>query len=99
MVPRVYSYQDVAEAMVVHELVERNLSLKAIKATIELLREQQGTGWPLSDAHLEVPRDPSPRELGAKKDVGVKHTIIFVGIPDTGDHLDPRSQPSHARHR
>lgn len=54
--PRIYSYQDVAEAMVVHELVLSNVSLDAIKSTIATLREQFGTSWPLSHTDLYVPR-------------------------------------------
>jgi uncharacterized protein (DUF433 family) len=45
--PRVYSYQDVAEAMVVHELEDAGAGLKSIKRTIERLRERQGMDWPL----------------------------------------------------
>ena len=40
--PRVYSYQDVAEAMVVHELVQRDVALDAIKDAIAFLRESHG---------------------------------------------------------
>ncbi len=46
-VPHVYSYQDVAEAMVVHELLDLEADLKSIKRTIERLREREGLDWPL----------------------------------------------------
>src|SRR4051812_42079863 len=49
--PRVYSYQDVAEAMVVHELLER-ADLKSIKRAIARLRERHGHDWPLQ--HSDV---------------------------------------------
>lgn len=52
VVPHVYSYQDVAEAMVVHELAENGADLKSIKRTITRLRERYGHGWPLSRADL-----------------------------------------------
>jgi uncharacterized protein (DUF433 family) len=45
--PRVYSYQDVAEAMVVHELEDFGADLKSIKRAILRLRDRHGTDWPL----------------------------------------------------
>lgn len=50
--PRVYSYQDVAEAMIVHELRDRGVPYPSIKETISALRERSGNGWPLSRARL-----------------------------------------------
>lgn len=46
-VPKVYSFQDVAEAMVVHELEDAGADLKSIKRAIERLRERHGMAWPL----------------------------------------------------
>jgi len=51
--PLVYSFQDVAEAMMVHELEDRGVPLQPIKLTIEGLRQAAGN-WPLQHAHLEV---------------------------------------------
>jgi uncharacterized protein (DUF433 family) len=51
IVPLVYSYQDVAEAMAVHELILRGTPLQRIKRAIELLREEYGD-WPLTQAPL-----------------------------------------------
>jgi uncharacterized protein (DUF433 family)/DNA-binding transcriptional MerR regulator len=48
-VPRIYSYQDVAEAMVVHELLDRGVPLLKIKLAIKILRTEYGD-WPLSHA-------------------------------------------------
>jgi uncharacterized protein (DUF433 family)/DNA-binding transcriptional MerR regulator len=48
--PRVYSYQDVAEAMVVHELVERDIPYREIRDHIEDLRMRFGIDWPLTQA-------------------------------------------------
>jgi uncharacterized protein (DUF433 family)/DNA-binding transcriptional MerR regulator len=49
-IPKVYSYQDVAEAMVVHDLLERSISHREIKTAIEALA---GYGdWPLSAVDL-----------------------------------------------
>jgi len=50
--PRVYSYQDVAEAMVVHELRERDTDYRIIKDTIETLRRVTGNAWPLTHGAL-----------------------------------------------
>lgn len=48
--PRIYSYQDVAEAMVVHELLERGVPHRDIGRAIELLRDHGD--WPLTHAPL-----------------------------------------------
>jgi len=45
--PYVYSYQDVAEALVVHELEDAGADLASIRRAIEHLRRRHGTGWPL----------------------------------------------------
>ena len=48
---RTYSFQDVAEAMVVHELLERGVPHHAIRKAICALEGEHGD-WPLSDAPL-----------------------------------------------
>jgi uncharacterized protein (DUF433 family)/DNA-binding transcriptional MerR regulator len=45
--PRVYSFEDVAEAMIVHELEELGADLPSIRRAVERLRERQHVGWPL----------------------------------------------------
>jgi uncharacterized protein (DUF433 family) len=45
--PRVYSYGDVAEALIVHELQELGARLPAIHRAVDRLRERDGTDWPL----------------------------------------------------
>jgi uncharacterized protein (DUF433 family) len=50
--PRIYSFQDVAEAMVVHELRDRDVPYRSIKRTIDDLRERYGGDWPLTHAKL-----------------------------------------------
>ncbi len=50
-VPRVYSFQDVAEAMVVHELLERGLTHREIRRAIHNLRHRFGD-WPLLTAPI-----------------------------------------------
>jgi len=71
---RIYSFQDVAEAMIVHELLERGVARRAIKAAVGRLRESAGSGWPLLDAHLLVP------------DQG--HASRTVVVADAGGHVD-----------
>jgi uncharacterized protein (DUF433 family)/DNA-binding transcriptional MerR regulator len=51
--PRIYSYQDVAEAIIVHELLDRGLPLPVLRPIIEALREERGN-WPLQHASLET---------------------------------------------
>lgn len=50
-IPRVYSFQDIAEAMVVHELLERRVTHRDIKRAIRELGDRYGA-WPLTDAKL-----------------------------------------------
>ena len=55
--PRIYSYQDVAEAIIVHELLDRGVPLRVLWPVIEALREQWGA-WPLQHASLETVSAP-----------------------------------------
>lgn len=57
--PHVYSVEDVAEAAIVHELLQRGVRHVQVRRAIEHLRGY-GT-WPLSDAPLATTREPSPR--------------------------------------
>jgi uncharacterized protein (DUF433 family) len=45
--PRVYSFEDVGEAIIVHELEELGASLRAIHRAVERLREREQDEWPL----------------------------------------------------
>jgi uncharacterized protein (DUF433 family)/DNA-binding transcriptional MerR regulator len=49
--PLVYSYEDVAEAIVVHELIDRGVPHRQIRRAIGLLRDDFGP-WPLAGAEL-----------------------------------------------
>jgi uncharacterized protein (DUF433 family) len=51
--PQVYSFQDVAEAIMVHELLTKKVPLKALRPVILRLRERYGD-WPLQHAQLET---------------------------------------------
>ena len=50
-IPRVYSFQDVAEAIAVHQLLDRGVMHADIKQAIDGLRETHGD-WPLQMAQL-----------------------------------------------
>jgi len=52
--PRVYSFQDVAEAMVVHELTDAGVEYEDIREAIAGLRERFGDDWPLSQAQEKL---------------------------------------------
>ncbi|HEY8741983.1 MAG TPA: MerR family transcriptional regulator, partial [Chloroflexota bacterium] len=49
--PRVYSFQDIAEAMIVHELIDRRVPVRDIRNAISNLRQRYGD-WPLTVAPL-----------------------------------------------
>ena len=49
-IPKVYSYQDIAEAMVVHELLEHEISHREIMTAIKALGSYGD--WPLSSVNL-----------------------------------------------
>lgn len=50
--PHVYAFEDVAEAIAVHELLECGLTLKAIRRAVDRLGGP--SGWPLSLSGLHV---------------------------------------------
>lgn len=50
--PKVYSFQDVAESMVVHLLFDRGVRRHEVHEAVRYLREQYGEDWPLSNAEL-----------------------------------------------
>ena len=56
--PRVYSVEDVAEAAIVAELLDRGVAHAEIHSAIEHLRDRGQ--WPLSEAHLETTEEPRP---------------------------------------
>lgn len=50
--PRIYSFQDVGEAIVVHLLRKRGAKWPEIRSAIEELRTKHGTAWPLSCSEI-----------------------------------------------
>lgn len=69
--PRIYSYQDAAEAMVVHELEDLDVAPRAIGDAVQGLREQLGTDWPLQSTQLFVPGG-HPRRVGHTRTIAVR---------------------------
>ena len=63
--PRIYSYQDIAEAMVVHQLLDNKVSYRRIRQTLDELRRDPDLGdWPLSQVELvAVGSDERPEVL------------------------------------
>jgi len=80
--PRVYSFQDVAEAMVVHELLARGVALRAVRAAVDRLRRHHGGDWPLQEAALLVPDGAHP-DGGRTRRPGA--TIV---VEDEEGHID-----------
>ncbi len=60
-IPRVYGFSDVAEAIAVHELIDRGVRHADIKRAIDRLRDEYGD-WPLQSAPLAT---PDRRQTGA----------------------------------
>jgi uncharacterized protein (DUF433 family) len=81
--PLVYAYQDIAEAMVVHELMNRGVNLRYIKEALQKLRDMLGTEWPLQQAKILVP-DLTPGQLRSRRGKG--RTVAFQ--KDDGEILD-----------
>jgi uncharacterized protein (DUF433 family) len=63
-IPRLYSFQDIAEAMVVHELRDRSVPYREIKRLLQGLRDRYTENWPLTHAKLST----SGRHVYAKAD-------------------------------
>jgi uncharacterized protein (DUF433 family) len=90
-IPRVYSFQDVAEAIVVHELLDRGVPHSEIRTGVETLRADYGD-WPLQwapiattarkvvGAHIVRKQGDQAWELGRKPGQGVLSFVDLEGI-------------------
>jgi uncharacterized protein (DUF433 family) len=88
-IPRVYSFQDVAEAIAVHELLDRGVKHADIRFAIEELRGKYGD-WPLQSAPLATPKVPAParialRDEGSAYDVGRRLGQTFLSFVELLD--------------
>lgn len=74
--PRIYSFQDVGEAMAVHELLELGIDQAVIRKTVQALREMHGD-WPLQSSALYLPVSEAKRhrQLGYEKDGAVVDAV------------------------
>lgn len=76
--PYEYSYQDVAEAIIIHDLLERGVDLLAIKRAIETLREDPQFGdWPLAKAILWVPH--KTERASKRRSTGSPSLVVEAG--------------------
>jgi DNA-binding transcriptional MerR regulator len=57
--PHVYSVEDIAEAAIVHELLQRGLRHIDVRRAVSRLQTYRP--WPLSDAPLATTQEPRPR--------------------------------------
>lgn len=80
--PRVYSFQDVAEAMVVHQLRQNDVSYRSIRKALDGLRSDPDFGdWPLQHASFNViDSEKRPGRLMIERD---------------GEHFDVSGRPWH----
>ena len=78
--PRVYSYLDVAEAMVVHELEERGLAPQKVGRVVDELRMEFETDWPLQIVDLHLPPVQSKKGLKIKSVVYTSSGILADAI-------------------
>jgi DNA-binding transcriptional MerR regulator len=83
--PRVYSVEDVAEAAIVAELLQRGVRHAEVHAAIDHLR---GRGrWPLSEVRLETTVEPRPRIVldvdGQRLALGPRGWQVVVNGPGT----------------
>lgn len=52
--PRIYSYQDIAEALIVHELLDANVKHGEVMRAINELRSRYEMSWPLTGAREQL---------------------------------------------
>ncbi len=85
-IPRTYSFQDVAEAIAVHELLNRRVVHADIKSAIDGLRARYGD-WPLqtaplvtTDMHQMSARVAIREDGGAAYDVGRRRGQTFLSF-------------------
>ncbi|HUY73239.1 MAG TPA: DUF433 domain-containing protein [Candidatus Dormibacteraeota bacterium] len=89
-IPRIYSFQDVAEAIAVHELLDRGVAHADIRKAIDGLRDEHGD-WPLQTAPLATTdrRQTSPRVAlraeGTAYDIGRKRGQTFLSFVELQD--------------
>ena len=86
--PRVYSYQDIAEAMVVHQLISNGVAFRKIRLTLHELRDDPELGdWPLTQVRLVAAGSTSQADVLVER--GGEHFDLtgrrWHGMLDAGD--------------
>lgn len=77
--PRIYAFQDIAEAMVLHYLRDHGVPYPSIRRALDKAREEYGLRWPLSRARLYIVADHPQAE-------GPKRTVVVDGRDVIADH-------------
>ena len=87
-IPRVYSFQDVAEAIAVHQLIERGVKHADIKRAIEGLRDDYGD-WVLQAAPFATPDQAAPgialKTGTAAYDIGRRRGQTYLSFVELRD--------------
>ncbi len=80
--PRAYAYQDIAEAMVLHLLIEKGVPYRSIKKALRAAAQKYDGRWPLSSARLYIVGE-HPQRRGPKTtvvvddfDVVARHNVL-----------------------
>ncbi len=75
--PHEYAYQDVGEAMIVHDLLEHGVPRDEIRASISVLRDDFSYDWPLSAVDLLITDYGSPEGVRGLvvRDGGVPYDV------------------------
>ena len=85
--PKVYAYQDIGEAILVHELLERGAKLHDVKNAIAYLRSHYPYDWPLQHSDIQVGAGVITDEV-AGEPVDVGHRVTGQGFLIQPDQLE-----------
>lgn len=71
--PNVYAFQDIGEAMIVHELINERVPRKEVLTAISALRDAYGFDWPLTHSDIVV------ADFGTRDRPGVPGIVVREG--------------------
>jgi len=89
--PYVYAYQDAAEAMVVHDLVDRGVPPRHIRQAMARLREENGKDWPLHAEKLLAPSEPESK--GSVRVDRRREPLVLAAMTFSHSVPDPENVP------
>jgi uncharacterized protein (DUF433 family) len=78
--PLVYAFQDIGEAMIVHELIHRGVTLPEVKNAIEYVRERYPYDWPLQHSDLRVTPGTVAHPHADAEMIDVGHRVVGQGF-------------------